>query len=111
MAKYRALGMLFIESRLILAGEDFESDLDPGKNWHPMDDEAKAKCEKRAVPNPTDEPHGRTLPLVEIPDDWRDLSAAGQIAIAKKLGSPAKGTTREIAINRIETELAHRQTV
>ena len=32
MPKYRALGPLYIK-RLIVAGEEFESDLSPGRNW------------------------------------------------------------------------------
>jgi hypothetical protein len=111
MPKYRALAMLFIDSRLILAGEDFDSDLAPGKNWHPMDAEAKAKCEQRGnVPDPKI-PGEHKTPLVEIPDDWRDLTAFQQIALARKLGAPGKGLKRADAINRIETEVVHRATV
>jgi hypothetical protein len=111
MPKYRALGPLFIGSQYIEAGEDFESDLIPGRNWQPLDDAAKAAAEKRGAVVQLPEPHARTVPLAEIPGDWRELSAPKQIALAKKLGAAAKGLTREIAIKQIETEVAHRATV
>jgi hypothetical protein len=111
MPKYRALGMLFIESRLIIAGEDFESDLIPGKNWHPMDAAAKAAVEKRGAVAEPKLPGEHDTPRVEIPQNWRELNAQQQIALARKLGAPGKGLKRGDAIKRIETELAHRETV
>jgi hypothetical protein len=107
MARYRAKGMIYID-RLFTAGEEFSSDLVPGRNWEPLDDEAKAKVSALKL---TPEPPSiipAPKPMSAIPDDWRDLSPKKQIALAHKLGAPAKGTTVQIAVDWIEREIAQR---
>lgn len=94
MARYRALNALFVR-RLIVAGEEFESDLPPGRNWAPLDEAARAAVaarggnvvQLRTVHDRID----RTPPApaaVDIPEDWRDLKWAQRRAIALKLGAP-----------------------
>lgn len=106
MARYRAKAGLFTD-RLIPPGEEFTSDATPGRNWEPLDDEAKAKVVAlRKVPAPAGiEP---AKPLLAIPDDWSEMSGKKQIALAHKLGAPAKGTTAELARQYIEREIANR---
>lgn len=107
MARYRAKGMIYID-RLIMPGEEFSSDLVPGRHWEPLDDEAKAKVgtAKLAPEPPPIIPAPK--PMMAIPEDWRDLSGKKQIALAQKLGAPAKGTTTQIAVDWIEREIAQR---
>ncbi len=106
MARYRAKASLFTD-RLIPPGEEFTSDATPGRNWEPLDDEAKAKvvAMKRPAPPAGLEP---AAPLIAIPDDWSEWSGKKQIALAHKLGAPAKGTTAEVARQFIEREIANR---
>lgn len=107
MAKYRALGPLFIGHRYIEAGEAFDSDLSPGRNWEPIDEDARrAKGAAPVAPEPKLPGEHRTA-KVEIPDGWRDLKGLPLINIAKKLGMP-RGKGREDAIALIERELAMR---
>lgn len=106
MPRYRAKASLFTD-RLITPGEEFTSDATPGRNWEPLDDEAKAKVAalKRPAVQPALAP---AAPLTPIPDDWREWSAKRQIALAQKLGAPAKGTTGQGAKDWIEREIANR---
>lgn len=113
MARYRALRSLFLR-KLVLAGEEFDSDLPPGRNWQPLDDEAKAAVEKyragqgkvlsiadRIDPNP------REAGAVEIPTDWRTLSGPKRRGIARMLG--AQSNVKEADANTfIEAELERR---
>ena len=43
MPSYRAKAALYLGREVIKTGETFASDLTPGRNWHPLDDEATAK--------------------------------------------------------------------
>jgi hypothetical protein len=52
MARYEALAPLFLDV-FIPAGTTFESDLPPGRNWKPLDDEAKARVEAKFGEVPT----------------------------------------------------------
>ncbi len=106
MARYRARASLFTD-RLISPGEEFTSDSPPGRNWEPLDDEAKAKVVSLRKPR---EPSGLepSKPLMAVPEDWREMSPKKQIALAHKLGAPAKGTTGETARVFIEREIANR---
>lgn len=103
MARYRARAALFIR-RLIDAGEEFESDLPPGRNWEPIDDDAKAAVEKyradrgqvlalydRLDPKPRDKA------TVEIPADWKTLSGPKRRSLAQRLG--AQSTVTEADAN------------
>ena len=107
MARYRALAALYIE-RLISPGEEFTSDATPGRNWEPLDDAAKAKVV--SLKRPVVAPNGMepAQPLLAIPADWSEMSGKKQIALAHKLGAPAKGTTAELARQYIEREIANR---
>jgi hypothetical protein len=93
--RYRARNNLFI-SHLITVGQEFDSELTPGLNWEPINDEARAAVEKhrgeagkvidivkRVDPGPV------TVAGVEIPDDWRTLSGPKRRGLAKKLGASA----------------------
>jgi hypothetical protein len=50
MPRYRALGPLYLR-KLVEPGEEFESDLPPGRNWEPLDDEARAAVAKYRTEN------------------------------------------------------------
>lgn len=108
MARYRAKARLFL-SRLVEAGEEFTSDEVPGRNWEPVDADAEAAVKERF---PDGEPVADLKidgkPLVDIPKDWRDMSANKMIVLARKLGAPEKGTNRESAVAWIEREEVQR---
>lgn len=113
MARYRAKRPLFV-SKLIGAGEEFESDLPPGRAWEPMDDEARAKVEayqkdNRKVIAIADRFEGRTIDpaAVEIPDDWRLLHPTQRRNLAQKLGAQSNVKTADADIY-IEAELERR---
>lgn len=113
MPRYRALNPLFIR-RLIAAGEEFESDLPPGRNWEPMDDEARAEVAKYQGKNAKVlkiaeqiDPRPRDMAAVDIPAGWHDASGQKRRALAMQLG--AQGTVKVIeADSFIEAELARR---
>lgn len=109
MARYRAKAQLFLD-RLIEVGEEFSSSIVPGRNWEPLDDDAKravaAQFPSGVVAPPAPGDTGR--PLLAIPDDWRELSPHKIIQIARKLGAPATGTGLEVARTWIEREIANR---
>lgn len=106
MARYRAKAMIYID-RLITPGEVFSSDLPPGRNWEPLDDAAKAKSAAQPVASvPSIIPPDK--PLAAIPAEWRELRPKQIIALAQRLGAPAKGTTVEIATAWIDREIAQR---
>lgn len=101
MAKYRAKGSLYVGGHLLNPGTEFESDAVPGKNWEPLDDEAKTAHRARfpqpaapAAPDP--EPkvvEEKADPAqVEIPDGWIDLSKKQVVALSRKLGAPHNNT-------------------
>jgi hypothetical protein len=113
MPKYRALRPLFIRS-LIVPGEEFESDLPPGRAWEPLDDEARAAVEKYRASQ------GKIIDIVErldpkradhsavvIPGDWRELHATSRRNLAQKLGAQSNVKTAD-ADSYIEAELASR---
>jgi hypothetical protein len=98
MARYRARAALFVR-RLIDAGEEFESDLPPGRNWEPIDDAAKAAVEEymasrgkvlalydRLDPKPRDKA------AVDIPPDWATLSGPKRRSLAQRLGAQSNVT-------------------
>lgn len=106
MARYRAKHPIFIGSALYEAGQEFESDLDPGQNWEPLDDEARAKVANRPV-KPTTPPVGlHTTQLTDIPADWREMKGLDLINLARKLGMT--GGKRDDAVKWIEKEVANR---
>lgn len=106
MPRYRAKALIYID-RLIVAGEEFSSDDTPGRNWEPLDAAAKAKVGGLStveVPSILPPPKA----LAAVPDDWREMSGKKIIALATRLGAPAKGTNVEVATGWIERELAQR---
>lgn len=113
MPRYRALGPVFVRT-LKVAGEEFESDLQPGRNWEPLDDEAKAAVEKYrasqgkvlSIYNKIDPPT-RDNGGVEIQQDWRALSGPKRRGLAKRLGAQANVTEAD-ANSYIEAELERR---
>lgn len=91
--RYRAKAPLFVR-KLILAGEEFESDLPPGRNWHPLDDEAKAAVEKyRSGQGKVLELYNKRDPapidpnVIDIPDDWKSLPQQKRRGLAMKFGA------------------------
>ena len=113
MPRYRALGKLYVR-RLIEPGEEFESDLPPGRNWEPLDDEARAAVEEyRATKGKVLAISDRLNPsppataAVDIPADWRSLSGPKRRFLAQKLG--AMSNVKETDANSfIESELERR---
>jgi hypothetical protein len=113
MPRYRALARLYVR-KLITAGEEFESDLPPGRNWEPLDDEARAAVEHFRETNGKVleiadrlNPSPRAPAAVEIPDDWRTLSGPKRRFLAQKLG--AQSNVKEADANSyIESELERR---
>lgn len=113
MPKYRALRPLFIRS-LIVPGEEFESDLPPGRAWEPLDDEARAAVEKFRNTNANVlsiveklDPKPQDTRSVEIPADWRDLHHSKRRHIAQKLGAQSNVKVAD-ADTYIEAELQRR---
>jgi hypothetical protein len=47
MAKYRARAALYVGSRLIGAGDVFQSDDVPGLQWEPLDDDGRSAYERK----------------------------------------------------------------
>ena len=112
MAKYRALHDLFLGNVLVKPGETFTSNAVPGKNWEPLDDEARAAVAARfgkAVPKPTTEaevvkglspqatPVAEAAPAAEptaveadarLPANWRSLHWTKQVEMATALAGP-----------------------
>ena len=107
MPLYRALAPVFTD-RLIRSGEEFSSDATPGRNWEPLDAEAKAKVAATKRPPEPAPILPDSKPLMAIPQDWRQWSGKKIIALAVKLGAPAKGTTVQTATDWIEREIANR---
>ena len=113
MARYRALGPLFVRT-LIAPGEEFESDLPPGRNWHPLDDEAQAavekfRAEKGAVLSIADrlDPSRQAAASVEIPADWDSLPWFELRALALKLGAQSN-VKKDDAKSYVKAELERR---
>lgn len=113
MAEYRALGKLFIR-KLIEPGERFTSDLPPGRNWEPLDDEAKAavakfRAEKGSVTDLASrlDPKPRDMGAVQIPENWQELTGAKRRGLAMKLGAPGT-VTKDDANSFITAELERR---
>lgn len=113
MPRYRALGKLYLR-KLIEPGEEFESDLPPGRNWEPLDDEAREAVDHfRATSGKVLEIADRLNPTrpppssVDIPEDWRSLSGPKRRFLAQKLG--AQTNVKEADANSyIESELERR---
>lgn len=108
MAQYVARNLLFVDSRLIEIGEAFESDLPPGRNWEPVDDEARAAVAARKLPPQPKIPGEHGTPLIEIPPEWRSLDKVDTVRLARRLGAP-NGTKYPAAVEMIERELIARQ--
>lgn len=106
MARYRAKALLYVD-RLIVEGEEFESNLTPGINWEPLDKDAKAAADNR----PTIEVRSLTgihdTPRTDIPEDWADKKPISIINLARKLGLP-QGSKLPDARAWIEREQAAR---
>lgn len=67
MSKYAAKQALLVDGVYIRAGEKFESDQIPGKNWEPLDKEGRAAWHAR---------HGGDNPdTPDAPKDTRDADA------------------------------------
>lgn len=114
MARYRALAPLYVR-KLIEAGEVFDSDLPPGRNWEPMDAEARAavakfRGENAKVLQIADriDPKPRDPAAIEIPEDWRELSGQKRRALAMRLGAQTTVTAKD-ADSFIEAELERRE--
>ena len=45
--RYRAKDKIVVGSRHVKAGEEFESEAEPGKNWFPLDSDATARVVAR----------------------------------------------------------------
>lgn len=113
MARYRALGPIYLR-KLIDAGQVFESELTPGRNWEPLDEEAKAAVaayrEKRGTVLDLAEkrdPKPRDFAAVDIPQDWATMTGAKRRGLAMRLGAP--GTVKKDDANSfIVAELERR---
>jgi hypothetical protein len=115
MGLFQVERLSFIDGRDVQAGEKIQYAGVPGKFLTPLDDEAKAQKEAaesgRVPPAPgsvgamLEHGHG----LVVIPDDWKQMTPAQIINLARKLGAPARGTGKEQAIDHIKAELIKRQ--
>ncbi|MCL4712171.1 MAG: hypothetical protein KJZ73_13090 [Pseudorhodoplanes sp.] len=108
MAHWQAEALLFVDGRLIMPGETFESDAVPGRNWRPLDD---AKANTVTAPAPLSSPDRKSGDPVEIPENWRGLRPERRINLARRLGAPVRGTGTAEADRTIEAELAMRATV
>jgi hypothetical protein len=113
MPRYRALGPLYLR-RLIVAGEEFESELPPGRNWEPLDDEAREAVAKYRTDNAKVlsiadrlDPPKRDSAAVEIPADWKSLSGPKRRALAMKCGAQSNVREKD-ADSFIEAELDRR---
>ena len=113
MARYRALGPLYLR-KLVVAGEEFDSDLPPGRNWEPLDDEARAAVEKYRGANAKVlsiaeklDPKPRDPAAIVIPTDWREASGQKRRALAMRLGAQSNVTVAD-ANSFIEAELERR---
>jgi hypothetical protein len=107
MARYRAKAMLFLD-RLIVAGEEFESDATPGRNWEPLDDEAKAAIAAMAFEPEPRLPGSHDGKPIDIPENWRTMYKVDIVRLARRLGAP-NGIKAPEAVARIEREVAARQ--
>lgn len=92
--QYRAKGLLFVDHRLIRAGEEFESDLPPGSKWEPLDDAAQAKCEERdrlaalAAEQAAAKAAAELPPdAIPIPTDWIEMRPEQIVNLARRLGA------------------------
>lgn len=115
MARYRARGPLFLR-RLVATGEEFESDLQPGRNWEPLDDEARAAVERFKADNgkvlviaDRIEPARQDRGAVEIPENWDNLTKAKRRGLAMKLGAQSN-VSAENADSFIKAEIERRST-
>lgn len=113
MARYRALQPVYIR-KLIAAGEEFEDDGIPGRNWEPLDAEARAAVKKFKEANKPllsvvdrIDPKRPDKAAIEIPVNWPELSAKKRRAIAIRLGAQTTITADE-ANGFIEAELERR---
>jgi hypothetical protein len=106
MARYRARALLLVD-RLIEPGEEFSSALPPGRNWEPLDDEARAAVETFRTEN------AKVLSIVErieadavkIPENWEHRSVAQRRGLAQRLGAMKDVTIEEAeAVIRAEIE-------
>lgn len=117
MPLYRAKALLFIDGdRLIYPGDEFQSDIEPGKNWEPLDAAAskavaamlakRGGAIKAAEASGIDQrnPHAASI---QIPDDWHALSKPKRRALAMKIGALPTCTVVE-ADSFIEAELGRR---
>lgn len=113
MPKYRAANALFLGIQYIEPGEEFVSDLPPGRNWEPLDAAAMAACAERdgsrGEINAKAAAFDRKVEAgaVDIPEDWRELHHTKRRSIAQKLGAPGTVNT-ENADSFIQAELERR---
>lgn len=116
MAQYWAKALLYVDRLLIKPGEQFESDLPPGRNWVPIDDEAKERCAARdqaraplySEQAKLDAP-GPAAAAVPIPEDWLEQRPQNVIGLARRLGArPTCNFTQAVAwIEKTITARAH----
>lgn len=113
MPRYKAKAALFIAERFIEPGEEFVSDLPPGRNWEALDAAASAACaardKERGELNVKAAAFDRKVDpsAVVIPDDWQECHPTKRRAIAQKLGAPGTVNT-ENADTFIQAELERR---
>lgn len=112
-ARYRALAPLYV-GKLIHPGEEFSSELPPGRNWSPLNADAERKCAERDATRGKMNAEAAKLDArppapgaVEIPEDWSEASKAKRMALARKLGAPSTVKAEE-ADSFIEAELERR---
>lgn len=113
MPLYRVEALSWIGGRTVRAGEEIEYSGVPGSKLTPLDDAAKqAKADATGRKNrPPAKPVGQKRTLVEIPADWETKQGIEIVGLARKLGAPIKGTTKESAVKFIKDEVARRATV
>lgn len=129
MPRYRARAKLFVDNRVVYPGEEFESDLPPGRNWEriyalppepaPLDPAPEPKPRPARGPLskrydlPRYEKNGKLIyppkpkGPVRISKDWEHQSVKKRRGIAIALGAPRTVTIQE-ATDIIEAELARR---
>lgn len=113
IARYAASGGgVLIGSLFYAPGEEFESDLPPGRSWRPLNDEALARCVARDEERSAlyAEQAGVDVPVpdaVMIPPDWMELRGEKIVNLARRLGASGKCNVTQ-AIGHIEKVIAAR---
>lgn len=117
--KYRAIAALFVDGRPIAPDEEFASASVPGRNWEPIDKEAKAAVSAHFASVPEQSAFAKSVlaePAIlggtEIPVDWRGLHHMTRIKIARALAGaievPDGKTETQVADEIIAAEMENR---